>query len=486
MFKSIAAIAMVGLASVANAYPEVDRVHELLNWPQLTFGLYSGYLPVNNSSKQLHYMGVMSQRDQANDPVIIWFNGGPGCSSMLGFLQEHGPVVLDDGATEFKQNPYSWNREANMFYIESPAGVGYSVCPDQSECNFDDDNSADDNLQAVLTLLQKFPELQHNDLYLAGESYAGIYVPKLAERIDAYLTDNENRTDVYKPNFKGFMVGNGVTDWRYDTVPAFIEMSVWHGLIKRDLYDRLMQCDFSYFGVNPTFNLSAECNQAFEDFNTQTQELNVYDVYGQCYIGNQSQTFQQYESFRQTGFLQSGLEEPSYKKYFTAADYTPFLNRNFAGKKSLKESPPCVFGDPIIAYLNNPQVKSQLNIYENSTSWDLCSMINYNSGLNGSVDIYPKLKGKYRMLKYSGDTDGAVPTLGTLKWINDLNWNITEQYRPYYVYKNDGFRVVAGFTESREGNFTFASIHGTGHMAPQWKRQETYHLIFSFINGQAP
>ena len=88
------------------------------------------------------------------------------------------------------------------------------------------------------------------------------------------------------------------------------------------------------------------------------------------------------------------------------------------------------------------------------------------------------------MLKYSGDTDGAVPTLGTLRWIEELNWKVTEAYRPFFVFKEDGARVVAGYTESREGNFTFASIHGTGHMAPQWKRQETYHAIFSFIRGE--
>ena len=88
-------------------------------------------------------------------------------------------------------------------------------------------------------------------MYLAGESYAGVYIPKLAERIDTYLTENENRTDVYKPNFKGFMVGNGVTDWKYDTTPAFIEMSMWHGLIKRDLYDKMMQCNWAYIGVDP-------------------------------------------------------------------------------------------------------------------------------------------------------------------------------------------------------------------------------------------
>jgi len=48
MLKTIV-LAVVGLASIVKAYPEIDRVHELKDWPQLTFGVYSGYLPVNNS-----------------------------------------------------------------------------------------------------------------------------------------------------------------------------------------------------------------------------------------------------------------------------------------------------------------------------------------------------------------------------------------------------------------------------------------------------
>jgi serine carboxypeptidase-like clade 2 len=62
--------------------------------------------------------------------VILWFNGGPGCSSLLGFFQEHGPYVMDNGQYDFIANPYSWNKEATVLYIESPAGVGFSLCPD--------------------------------------------------------------------------------------------------------------------------------------------------------------------------------------------------------------------------------------------------------------------------------------------------------------------------------------------------------------------
>ena len=162
----------------------------------------------------MHYVAALSQQNKATDPVIVWFNGGPGCSSMLGFLQEHGPYSLADGTTNFTANPYSWNKEANVIYIESPAGVGFSTCGNPAECKWNDFNTADDNLQAFLAIMNKFPELQSKDLYIAGESYAGIYVPRLVERIDWYIGNcTQNKSCSYIPNLKGFMVGNGVTNY---------------------------------------------------------------------------------------------------------------------------------------------------------------------------------------------------------------------------------------------------------------------------------
>jgi carboxypeptidase C (cathepsin A) len=149
--------------------------------PDLSFGYYSGYVPINGTQKQLHYVATLSKNKPATDPVIFWYNGGPGCSSMLGLLQENGPYIIDNFETEFKVNNYSWNNEANMIFIEAPAGVGFSICPDAAECKFTDDSTASDNLIAVLNIfLMKFPELQSNDIYITGESYAGIYIPTLA------------------------------------------------------------------------------------------------------------------------------------------------------------------------------------------------------------------------------------------------------------------------------------------------------------------
>lgn len=112
----------------------VPTLDALPGWPSnASFGIYSGFLNVPNTSKDIHYVFLESQSNHTTDPLVVWFNGGPGCSSMLGFLQETGPFVLEDNATEYTANPYAWNNETNILYIEQPAGVGYSTCDNATD-----------------------------------------------------------------------------------------------------------------------------------------------------------------------------------------------------------------------------------------------------------------------------------------------------------------------------------------------------------------
>lgn len=101
-------------------------------------------------------MAAVSKNDPMTDPVILWFNGGPGCSSLLGYALEHGPYVVDEFASDpnsFTLNKNSWNSNATVIYLESPAGVGFSNCGNETECQFTDETNAKDNLEAVLILL---------------------------------------------------------------------------------------------------------------------------------------------------------------------------------------------------------------------------------------------------------------------------------------------------------------------------------------------
>ena len=148
----------------------------------------------------------------------------------------------------------------------------------------------------------------------------------------------------------------------------------------------------------------------------------------------------------------------------TASKYTPFLNRN----KGFGDIPPCIYAKPILDYFNNPTVMKQLNILPEANPWDMCvdpADFNYTGSQNATQWIYPILQGRYKILKYSGDTDGAVATYGTQQWINELNWEVTEPWRPFYITNQFG-KQVAGYVEGRAGGFTFATIHGAGHMTP--------------------
>lgn len=170
---------ITALTAVALAAPAEDLMKDLPDAPSFTTKTYSGYLEVS-ATKSLHYVFVESETDPANDPVVIWFNGGPGCSSMLAFMQENGPLAIDDGETYIKTNPYPWNKRANMIWLESPAGVGWSTAGTAEDLQQNDMTQSQDAMTALLQWYTKFPEYKPNKFFVSGESYAGIYVPYLS------------------------------------------------------------------------------------------------------------------------------------------------------------------------------------------------------------------------------------------------------------------------------------------------------------------
>lgn len=116
---------------------------------------------------------------------------------MLGWAQEHGPYVNNDGTNNFVKNEWSWNKRANMLYLEFPGGVGLSYCTEAGKkyCDgtvaYTDEQTAKDNLEAFLQWFTDpayFPEFNKNDLFITGESYAGVYVPWMVHEMDLHNT----------------------------------------------------------------------------------------------------------------------------------------------------------------------------------------------------------------------------------------------------------------------------------------------------------
>ena len=179
MEKSYIIILLLSILYLTNAATKV-QVEDLFN------GLYkddifAGYLQTAIKGNEYFYIYMPAQNKDANAPIMLWLNGGPGCSSLFGLLGEIGPVTSDNFANEFKVNDYSWNKEVNLLVIEQPGGVGFSHTSDP-KFNWTDEIMGENLLAGIKDFLQEFG-LQGKDFYVSGESYAGVYIPYLTKYI---------------------------------------------------------------------------------------------------------------------------------------------------------------------------------------------------------------------------------------------------------------------------------------------------------------
>jgi cathepsin A (carboxypeptidase C) len=140
---------------------------------------YTGWLDVGN--KHFFFWYFESTSKPAEDPLVLWLTGGPGGSSMLGMLQELGPCLINDYGNQTVYNPYGWNKEANLLFVDQPAGVGFSYLEDGEAYPGTSFQAATD-LHKFLQIFveQAFPDLLNNPFHITGESYGVRSLPLIA------------------------------------------------------------------------------------------------------------------------------------------------------------------------------------------------------------------------------------------------------------------------------------------------------------------
>jgi carboxypeptidase C (cathepsin A) len=165
-------------SSVSAGPADADQVTSLPGWAgALPTKHYSGFVGSESMGTQTHYWLVESEGNPKTDPLIIWFNGGPPCSALVGSFSEMGPFQINFGKELTEDalyvNPGRWNKRANLLFYENPPGVGFTYNKNESGYDADDISQALDNFDALLGFYAKFPDYLSRELFIAGESYAG-------------------------------------------------------------------------------------------------------------------------------------------------------------------------------------------------------------------------------------------------------------------------------------------------------------------------
>ncbi|TYH74432.1 hypothetical protein ES332_D05G398200v1 [Gossypium tomentosum] len=198
----------------SNAFPMNDLISKLLGQPDVNFRQFAGYINVDENAvgRSLFYYFVEAEKDPLTQPLTVWLTGG--CSSVGDAFGSVGPFIVTKDAHDLQTNLFSWNKVSNLLFIDSPIESGWSYSNTSSDYN----NGDDITNKILLTFMQKWYEkylvFKSKDLYLAGSSFAGHFVPNLA---NALLDDNK-QSKQSKFNIKGLVLGNPMLRKKLDDI----------------------------------------------------------------------------------------------------------------------------------------------------------------------------------------------------------------------------------------------------------------------------
>eukprot|EP00029_Vermamoeba_vermiformis_P007661 TRINITY_DN3376_c0_g1_i1.p1 TRINITY_DN3376_c0_g1~~TRINITY_DN3376_c0_g1_i1.p1 ORF type:complete len:514 (+),score=23.84 TRINITY_DN3376_c0_g1_i1:103-1644(+) len=406
----------------------------------ITFNQYSGYItvdPINNG--QLFFWFFESQRSPSTDPIIIWLNGGPGCSSMDGLFVENGPLRLTSDL-QIKLNPYSWNQQANIIYVDQPVGTGMSFILNQTGLL---SNQSQIDVQFYNFLQQFFSIFESyagREIYITGESYAGVYIPYISQYI---LKANGNQQGI-PLNLIGVAIGNGWISpkYQYESYSTFTYNAGLLGTQEKLLVDQVYQ----------------ECMEQIAN-GTDTMPGNMCDLNWKAPL--------------------SLSRSPS--QCFNVYDIRIYLDNcndmnwpNGVGR--------------IRQYLNRKDVRDAIHAQHDPSCFEDCSdaVGNQLYGDNNlaSIDVLVGLlNSNIRVLLYNGQFDYICNHLGTEMALDNLNWDYVQEYKQSGRYTWLVDKKIAGYAKSAR-NLTFLQVNGASHMVPYDVPGPSLDMITRFLNNQ--
>eukprot|EP00603_Paraphysomonas_imperforata_P008471 CAMPEP_0114448742 /NCGR_PEP_ID=MMETSP0103-20121206/20494_1 /TAXON_ID=37642 ORGANISM="Paraphysomonas imperforata, Strain PA2" /NCGR_SAMPLE_ID=MMETSP0103 /ASSEMBLY_ACC=CAM_ASM_000201 /LENGTH=573 /DNA_ID=CAMNT_0001620791 /DNA_START=40 /DNA_END=1761 /DNA_ORIENTATION=+ len=446
----------------------------------LTDEIYSGFMPLsledNTNEEGAFFFFLAMQRKssqaQEKEKLLIWLNGGPGCSSMIGNIEENGPFRMSPHSG-LESNPLSWTRAAHVLFVEQPIRVGFSQASKNAE-DITTEKQVSHDMRAFLTsFLRTFPDLATLPVFISGESYAGFYIPWIADHIvrmqeasDYIRVVSSESAITSKPvsmtrlpghvhiNLEGVAIGNGALDF-LTMNPSYAEYMYSRGFITRtakEYFDRKWEGCLDRLlyesGESPiTTGLLADC-MMLEGVLNASGNPNVYNT-GTYNLPDDASTV----------------------KFLNDPRIQEMLHVRGSDLPGLNFSPESRNAD-IVDGVFSPKKWAMCN-------FNITEAMSHDHPIS-SVPAIANIMQHIRVLMYNGALDlscnhlGATHTLEMTNW-NGMSWSDAE--RSLMKHKGDVFGQ-----HYQLNNLSFLVIRGAGHFVPSDQPSGALDMIKRFLH----
>ncbi|TFK25756.1 carboxypeptidase C [Coprinopsis marcescibilis] len=403
---------------------------------------YSGYFDVADD-KHLFFWFFEARNSPKDAPLVLWLNGGPGCSSSTGLLFELGPCSIADEGRNVTHNPYSWNTHANIIFLDQPINVGFSYADGDKTVN--SSPIAGKDVYAFLELfLNRYPEYSTQPFHIAAESYGGTYAPNFANIIYKSNKELAARTDpkLKHINLASVILANGLTDplVQYGSVadyacdgpyPVFSDPDGPQCQALRSKIPTCQRLIKSCYQFNSRFSCVPAvlyCNSQIMGPLVQTG-LNPYDVRRKC---DRSPDKDGQLCYKQMGWIETWLNDPKVKAAIGVSQDRQFASCNMDVNQAFTMN-----GD----------------------------------GMHNSALLLPELiNDGVRLLVYAGNADLMCNYLGNERWVEALETRFSAEFKqskdlPWTPVRSgvvSGAVRTAGGNGYSAGNITFVNVHEAG------------------------
>ncbi|CAL5096453.1 unnamed protein product [Urochloa decumbens] len=417
------------LVAIAVTVPLSAGAVAALVFPKEAVPTRSGYLPIPPANASLFfafYEATHPLTPPASTPLLLWLQGGPGCSGLIGNFFELGPYFVNPDNVSLSRNPSAWNRRFGLLFIDSPLGTGFSAAPSPADIPTNQSVIAAHLLAALQSFFALDPAFRARPFFLAGESYAGKYVPAAGAHI---LDVNPTLPEALRVNLRGVAIGNGLT---------------------HPVAQVATHADSAYF----TGLINARQKRELEALQAEAVSLTLAERW--------------LEAAHARGRVLARLQNMTgLATLYDLAKQRPYQS------------------EPVGAFLNRAEAKAALGA-RGDVKWEECSDA-VGAAMDADVmkSVRPQVESllrRTRVLLYQGIRDLRDGVVSTEAWLGEVDWAGLRAFldAERVVWRTPGDGELAGYVQ-RSGALSHVVVYGAGHLVPADNGRAAQEMIEGWV-----